>query len=142
MYKQNALDAVFNRPMSGLDVNNRFFSYAVAMFIYWMIVSMGLSLGFSPGIFLAQRWRFVGLHILEHGGNIRDAFAASWNMTRGYVLFFIGAACVQWVFLLFCASTGVGLFIGISLRDLMQANMYKKLHLDYDKDLSVCSRES
>src|SRR3990167_7992231 len=29
MYQQNAMDAVFNRPMSGFDVNNRFFSCAV-----------------------------------------------------------------------------------------------------------------
>lgn len=142
MYKQNALDAVFNRPMSGFDVNNRFFSYAVAMFFYWMIVAMASCLGVFPGLFLAQRWRFVGWYLLDHGGCVRNAFNVSWKMTKGYAWFLVGLSLVQWVFYVFCCSTIIFAIAAIALNRLVEASMYKKLHMEYDKDLSPCACEA
>jgi len=142
MYKQNALDIVFEKPMSGFDVNNRFFTYAVAMFVYWMIVLCASCLGFFPGLFLAQRWRFVGLYLLEHGGNVRRAFRSSWHMTKGYVWFFVGVSMIQWIICLFCGATLVLFVMAIAMNRLMEANMYKQLHKEYDKDLSLCSCEA
>lgn len=142
MYKQNALDIVFNRQMSGFDVTNRFFSYAVAMFMYWMIVSFASCFGFFPGLFLAQRWRFVGLHLLEHGGSARHAFSSSWNMTRGYFWFLVGISMIQWVLFFFCSPTIILIFVIIALNQMIDVNMYKKLHLDHDKDIAHCSCEA
>lgn len=142
MYKQNALDAVFGRQMNGFDVNNRFFSYAVAMFVYWMFVMFGFCLFFFPGLLLAQRWRFVGLHLLDHGGSVRQAFRSSWHMTRGYTWFLVGVSMIQWVLFIFGAPT---IFLGvmvIAINRLMDANIYKQLHIEYDKELFVCSCEA
>jgi hypothetical protein len=142
MYKQNALDAAFDRPMSGFDVNNRFFSYAVAMFVYWMVVAMASLCGFFPGLFLAQRWRFVGLYILDHGGNVRRAFSSSWSMTRGYIWFLIGVTMIQWLLFIFCSPTILLVVMAISLNRLIDAVMYKQLHMEYDKNLLICSCEA
>ena len=142
MYRQNALDASFNRPMSGFDINNRFFSYAVAMFFYWIIISSASLFFILPGLFLAQRWRFVGLYLLDHGGNIRRAFRASWVMTRGYVWFLIGISLLEWLLFLFCGSTVVLLVVALAMNRLIDANMYKLLHMEFDKDLALCSCEA
>lgn len=142
MYKQNALDVVFKRSMSGFDVNNRFFSYAVAMLVYWMIVFPAFLCGIFPGIFLAQRWRFVGLHILDHGGNVRNAFASSWKMTRGYVWFLVGVSMIQSIIFLFCGPTIIFALMAIALNRLIDANIYKQLHIEYDKGISVCACEA
>ncbi|MBP6870138.1 hypothetical protein KBC04_04600 [Candidatus Babeliales bacterium] len=142
MYKQNALDLVFNRTMSGFDVNNRFFSYAVAMFVYWMVVMIASCFGFLPGLFLAQRWRFVGLHLLYHGGSVREAFRSSWHMTRGYIWFLVGVSIIQWVIFSFCSPTLVLIVLAIALNRLIDANMYKQLHIEDDKNILLCSCES
>ena len=138
MYKQNALDATFHRSLSGFDINNRFFSYAVTMYVYWVLVIVTSGF-FFVGLFLAQRWRFVGLHILEHGGNVRQAFKASWRMTRGYVWFFIGVSLIQWLIWIFCACTIVGLIAATILCKLVDAQMYKQLHVEVDKGNTNCS---
>jgi hypothetical protein len=142
MYRQNALDCVFNRTMSGFDINNRFFSYAVAMFFYWTLVISGSLLFILPGLLLAQRWRFVGLYLLDHGGNIRRAFRASWIMTRGYSWFLVGISMIQWLLFLFCGSTIIFVLFALTINRLLDANMYKLLHMEFDKDLSICSCES
>lgn len=142
MYKQNALDAVFGRPMSGFDVHNRFFSYSVGMFLYWMIVSLASCSFVFPGIFLAQRWRFVGLYLLDHGGSVRRAFRLSWQMTRGYVWFLVGVSMIQWLLFVFCSSTILFFAMAVALNKLIDANIYKQLHMEYDKDLSLCSCEA
>lgn len=142
MYKQNALDAVFGRQMNGFDVNNRFFSYAVAMFVYWMFVMFASCLFIIPGLLLAQRWRFVGLHLLDHGGSVRHAFRSSWQMTRGYTWFLVGITMIQWILFIFCSPTIVLVVMAVAMNRLIDANMYKQLHMDYDKDLSVCSCEA
>lgn len=141
MYKQNALDAVFGRTINGFDVNNRFFSYAVAMFVYWMFVSLAACCFFLPGIFLAQRWRFVGWHLLDHGGSVRKAFRSSWNMTRGYIWFLFGISMIQWMLFIFCSPTLVFVVMAIAINRLIDASMYKQLHMEYDKDLTLCSCE-
>ncbi len=142
MYRQNALDSAFNRPMSGFDINNRFFSYVVAMFFYWIIVWSASLLFILPGLFLAQRWRFVGLYLLDHGGNIRRAFRASWVMTRGYVWFLVGVSMFEWLLFLFCGSTVLLLILALAMNRLIDANMYKLLHMEFDKDLALCSCEA
>ncbi len=142
MYRQNALDVTFDRQMNGFDVNNRFFSYAVAMFVYWMFVMFASSLFFLPGVLLAQRWRFVGLHLLDHGGSVRQAFRSSWQMTRGYIWFLVGVSMIQWILFIFCAPTLFLAVMAIAINRLIDANMYKQLHMDYDKDLSLCSCEA
>ena len=142
MYRQNALEIVFNRKLSGFDVNNRFFSYAVAMFFYWLIVALAACLFLFPGLFLAQRWRFVGLHLLDHGGNIRQAFRSSWQMTRGYIWFLIGISMIQWLLFLFCSATVVLFFLVMAFNRLIDAQMYKLLHMEYDKDLAICACEN
>jgi hypothetical protein len=142
MYRQNALDAAFNRPMSGFDINNRFFSYVVAMFFYWIIVWSASLVFLLPGLFLAQRWRFVGLYLLDHGGNIRRAFRASWVMTRGYIWFLIGVSLLEWMLFLFCGSTIILLVLALAINRLVDANMYKLLHMEFDKDLALCSCEA
>lgn len=141
MYKQNALDIVFHRSMSGFDVNNRFFSYAVAMFVYWMIVLPLSFPGLLPGLFLAQRWRFVGLHLLDHGGSVHHAFRSSWRMTRGYVWFFVGVSMIEWMLFIFCSPTIAFGLMAVAFNRLIDASMYKQLHMEYDKDLSLCSCE-
>ncbi len=142
MYKQNALDAVFGRTMSGFDVSNRFFSYAIAMFFYWMIITCATGLLVFPGLFLAQRWRFAGLYILDHGGNVKEGFRSSWKMTRGYMWFLIGLSMIQWMLFVFCGSTIVFTIIALSVNRLVDANVYKILHMEYDKNLSVCACEA
>ena len=142
MYRQNALDVVFGKKMSGFDVNNRFFSYAVAMFVYWTIVALASCFALFPGILLAQRWRFVGLHLLDHGGSVRESFRSSWGMTRGYIWFFVGVSMIQWLLFLFCSSTIILALMAIAMNRIMDASIYKQLHMEYDKDLSVCSCES
>jgi hypothetical protein len=142
MYKQNALDALFGRHMNGFDVNNRFFSYAVAMFVYWMFVILGLFLFVFPGLFLAQRWRFVGLHLLDHGGSVRQAFRSSWHMTRGYMWFLVGVSMIQWIFFIFCCPTIILIGMAIAMNRLIDVSMYKQLHTEYDKDLMLCSCEA
>lgn len=142
MYRQNALDSVFNRPMSGFDVNNRFFSYAVAMFFYWIMTACGSLFFFLPGLLLAQRWRFVGLYLLDHGGSIRRAFRASWVMTRGYIWFLVGISMMQWLLFLFCGSTIILVVLAFAMNRLIDANIYKLLHMDFDKDLALCSCEA
>jgi|GEM_PF-1311860 len=138
MNQQNALDIAFKRKMSGFDINNRFFSFAFATLIYTCIVGLAMPI-FFIGIFLAQRWRFVGLHILEHGGNIRQAFKASWRMTRGYVWFFIGIYIVEWLLTLMIGWTVIGYFVVVVMNCLVNAHMYKQLHMEMDKDIEVCS---
>jgi hypothetical protein len=142
MYRQNALDCVFNRPLSGFDVNNRFFSYAVAMFFYWIITACASLFFIIPGLLLAQRWRFVGLYLLDHGGNVRRAFRASWVMTRGYSWFLVGISMMQWLLFLFCGSTIVLIIVAMVMNRLIDANMYKLLHMEFDKDLAICSCEA
>jgi len=142
MYKQNALDYVFKRPMSGFDVNNRFFSYAVAMFIYWIIVSISTVFGFFPGLFLSQRWRFVGLHLLDHGGSVRDAFHSSWGMTHGYMWFLVGVSLVQLLLFIICSPTVLFILAAIVINRLVDAQIYKILHIEYDRNLSSCSCEA
>jgi hypothetical protein len=142
MYKQNALDTTFGRQMNGFDVNNRFFSYAVAMFVYWMFVMFASIFFFLPGLFLAQRWRFVGLHLLDHGGSVRNAFRSSWNMTRGYIWFLVGVSMIQWILFIFCSPTLILIGMAVAMNKLIDANMYKQLHMEYDKDLSICSCEA
>ncbi|MBV8660801.1 MAG: hypothetical protein JO129_01485 [Candidatus Dependentiae bacterium] len=142
MYSQNALDVVFGRKMSGFDINNRFFSYAVAMFVYWMAVMIASCFFLLPGLFLAQRWRFVGLFILDHGGNIRQAFRSSWQMTHGYIWFLVGISMLQWLLFAFTSPTILFGIVAAALNGLIDANMYKQLHMEYDKDLSVCSCEA
>lgn len=142
MYKQNALDVVFNRRMSGFDVNNRFFSYAVAMFMYWMIVSFATCFFFLPGLFLAQRWRFVGLHLLDHGGSVWDSFRASWNMTRGYIWFLAGISMIQWVLFVFCSPTLILILFAVAFNRLLDATIYKQLHIEYDKEIMICACEA
>ena len=142
MYRQNALDAAFGRHMSGFDVTSRFFSYAVAMFFYWMFVMVASCLFLLPGILLAQRLRFVGLYLLDHGGNVRQAFRSSWKMTRGYIWFLFGVSMIQWLLFLFCSPTIIFIVMAIAMNRLIDANMYKQLHIEYDKDLSACSCEA
>ena len=142
MYRQNALDATFNRPMSGFDVNNRFFSYAVAMFFYWMIVSVASCCFVLPGLFLAQRWRFAGLHLLDHGGSVRKAFRSSWQMTHGYMWFLVGISMIQSILFIFCSPTIILIVMAIAMNRLIDATIYKQLHMEYDKDLSICSCEA
>ena len=142
MYKQNALDATFGRQMNGFDVNNRFFSYAVAMFVYWILVGLASCFFFIPGLLLAQRWRFVGLYLLDHGGSVRQAFRASWHMTKGYIWFLVGMSMIQWILFIFCGPTLVLIVMAVAMNRLIDANMYKLLHMEYDKDLSICSCEA
>ncbi|MGZ6251152.1 MAG: hypothetical protein ACXWL2_03930 [Candidatus Chromulinivorax sp.] len=142
MYRQNALDATFNRPMNGFDVNNRFFSYAVAMFLYWMFVWIGLSFLFLPGIFLAQRWRFAGLYILDHGGCVRQAFNSSWYMTKGYMWFLVGISMIQWLIFVLCSPTIILVVIAVAINRLIDAHIYKQLHMEYDKNIEICSCEN
>lgn len=141
MYKQNALDLVFKRTPSGFDVNNRFFSYAVAMCMYWIIISCATCFFFFPGLFLSQRWRFFGLHLLDHGGSILASFKASWQMTRGYVWFLAGISMIQWLLFMFCSPTLVFIAFAIALNHMVDANIYKQLHIEYDKDITTCSCE-
>ena len=138
MYKQNALDATFHRNLSGFDINNRFFSYTVAMYLYWMLIILTSGLFFF-GFFLAQRWRFVGLHILEHGGTVRQAFKASWRMTHGYVWFFIGISLIQWLLLIFSACTIIGWIAAVALCELIETHLYKQLHVEMYSDNANCS---
>jgi hypothetical protein len=112
------------------------------MFVYWMIVSMASIFGFFPGLFLAQRWRFVGLYLLDHGGNVRQAFHSSWHMTRGYIWFLVGVTMIQWLLFIFCSPTILFVIIAIPLNRLIDASMYKQLHMEYDKNLSICSCEA
>lgn len=141
MYRQNALDIVFGRNMSGFDVNSRFFSYAVAMFFYWMFVIFASCCFLLPGILLAQRLRFAGLHLLDHGGSVRAAFRSSWIMTRGYIWFLFGVSMIQSLLFLFCSPTIVLIIMAVAMNRLIDATMYKQLHVEYDKDLSECSCE-
>lgn len=141
MYRQNALDSVFGRELSGFDVNNRFFSYALAMFFYWIIVAGASCLFLLPGLFLAQRWRFVGLYLLDHGGNLRKAFYSSWVMTRGYMWFLAGISMLQWLIFLFCGVTVFCVFFALTINRLIDAIIYKQLHMEFDKNLAVCSCE-
>lgn len=141
MYKQNALDAAFDRPMSGFDVNNRFFSYAVAMFFYWMLVLLASCLGFFPGIFLAQRWRFAGLYLLDHGGNVRQAFRSSWNMTQGNVWFLVGVSMIQGFLFMLCSPTMLFVLAAVALNKIIDAMIYKQLHIKEDEKVLVCACE-
>lgn len=142
MYRQNALDIVFNRQVNGFDVNNRFFSYAVGMFVYWIAVALAACFFFFPGLLLAQRLRFAGWHLLDHGGNVRYAFRSSWRMTRGYTWFLVGVSMIQWIIFIFCGATLFLIIISLAINRLIDANIYKQLHMEYDKDLSLCSCES
>lgn len=141
MYKQNGLDIVFGRPISGFDINNRFFSYTIAMFFYWSLVSFASCFFFVPGLFLAQRWRFVGLYLLDHGGNIRKAFKISSAMSCGYIWFLIGVSMVQWLIFIFCSATIIGIILAIAINRSIDAQIYKLLHIEFDKDLKQCSCE-
>lgn len=137
MNKQNALDIAFKRSMSGFDMNNRFFTFAVAMLIYAIIVIFTIPL-FFLGLFLAQRWRFVGLHLLEHGGSIRQAFKASWRMTRGCVWFFIGISIIEWFLTVMISWTIIGYFVVVIMSYLIDAHLYKQLHMEMDRDIALC----
>jgi len=138
MNQQNALDVTFKRSMSGFDINNRFFTFAVAMLIYGMIVSVTMPVLFL-GLFLAHRWRFVGLHLLEHGGTIRQAFKASWRMTRGCVWFFIGISMIEWLLMFMISWTIIGFFVVVIMSYLIDAHLYKQLHMEMDKDIALCN---
>lgn len=138
MNKQNALDIAFKRSMSGFDMNNRFFTFALAMSIYGIIVTFTIPL-FFLGLFLAQRWRFVGLHLLEHGGSIRQAFKASWRMTRGCVWFFIGISIIEWFLTVMISWTIIGYFVVVIMSYLIDAHLYKQLHMEMDKDIALCN---
>jgi hypothetical protein len=142
MYEQNALEIVLQRKLSGFDVNNRFFSYNLAMLMYYPLVILGLILGIVPGILLAQRWKFVGLHILDHGSTIRQAFRASWKMTHGYSWFLVGISIIQWLVFLCVAPTIIVIVGAIIFNKIVDAIIYKQLHVDHDKDISTCVCEN
>jgi hypothetical protein len=142
MYKQNALDEVFGRKLLGLDVTNRFFSYVMVTILYGTLVWMGMMAFVIPGMFLAQRWRFAGLHILEHGGSVRHACAASWRMTHGYVLFLAVISVLQWLVFMFSACFIVGTVFGIMFNNFVDVVVYKHLHTDFEQDEAVCACES
>ncbi len=142
MYKQNALDEVFGRKLLGLDITSRFFSYLVVSLLYATLVWFGTMFFVIPGIVLAQRWRFAGLHILQHGGSVRHACTASWRMTRGYVLFLAVISALQWLVFMFSACFVVGAVFGMMFNNFVDVVMYKHLHTDFEQDVSVCACES
>ncbi len=112
------------------------------MFVYWILVGLASCFFFIPGLLLAQRWRFVGLYLLDHGGSVRQAFRASWQMTKGYIWFLVGMSMIQWILFIFCGPTLVLIVMAVAMNRLIDANMYKLLHMEYDKDLSICSCEA
>jgi len=138
MYRQNALEATFDRPLSGFSINNRFFIYLIVTFLSSLLTLLTLPFLFL-GVFLGQRLRFVGLHVLEHGGNIRHAFKVSWNITRGYVLFLIGVSLLQWIILFLASWTLIGIYPGMIFSVLIDTHLYKQLQNQNEDELDTLS---
>lgn len=127
MYIQNSLDIALKKRMSGFDINDRFFSYFIGVSFYWIIVALGVICLILPGLFLAQRFRFVGFFLLDQGGSIRHAFKQSWIMTKGNVWFLIGVSVLQWSLYLFSVPTVILIFFTMIIKILVDANLYKQL---------------
>ena len=72
-------------------------NYVVVNILLGIIIVIGCFLCIIPGIFLAVRLQFVGIHVLQHPEDgISGAFEKSWKMTKGnfWNLFLLGVLAV------------------------------------------------
>lgn len=129
MIVQNALDLAFDSQMRGFTLKGALFSYicTIAFFvtsrniildysefflemfssvmqnsiilnIIFLMISFTISFLY---LYIFQRIRFTGLHILEYRSGIIKAFQASYAMTRGNIFFLFLISIVQ-VLILLC----------------------------------------
>ncbi len=91
------------RPSVILGVFRRYFTLLGAFFLYILGGTIGLILLVVPGIIFLFRYYYAMLAIVDEGLGIRDAFAWSAEITKGYVmklfLLNLGWAALTWALL-------------------------------------------
>ena len=85
--------------------------FAVCQFIYGLVVILGLFFFILPGAFIAVRWFFAPLYLIDHpDAGIGEALQASWEKTKGHYWQLFGLGFLATII----AGSGVLLcFIGV-----------------------------
>ena len=106
--------------------------FAVCQFIYGLVVILGLFFFILPGAFIAVRWFFAPLYLIDHpDAGIGEALQASWNKTEGlfWPLFGLGLAAtiVTISGILLCC---IGIYFTMIIAYVAQVMTYRMLWND------------
>jgi hypothetical protein len=115
----------------GLSVSV-YVKFAVCQFIYGLAVVLGFAFFIVPGVFIAVRWVFAPLYLIDHpNAGIGEALQASWNKTEGlfWPLFGLGLAAtiVTISGILLCC---IGLYFTMIIAYVAQVMTYRMLWND------------
>lgn len=92
------------------------------------MVILGLLFLIVPGIYLAIRYQFFAVYIIDKNMGVMDALKASWKLTEGKVmeLFTLGLFSLG-VILLGILALGVGILVAMPVVYLAQLSAYEQL---------------
>jgi len=119
------------------DIDRRWIYFAFGSLIKGVLVFLGLLLFIVPGVYLAIRWMFSGLYIIDHGMRPLEALKASSELTEGHRLklfwFTLVATLLTLLSVLFFV---VGLFVAVAVINLTVIMLFWKLQeLQYKKSI-------
>lgn len=117
--------------------DKRWIYFAFGSLIKGGLIFLGLLLFIVPGVYLAVRWMFSELYIIDHGMRPLEALKASSALTAGYrwklLLYMFTAVVLSLVSILFLV---VGLFVAMAVLNLATIMLFWKLQeLQYHKSL-------
>lgn len=117
--------------------DQRWIYFAFGSLIKSVLIFIGLLLFIVPGIYLAVRWMFSELYIIDQGMRPLEALKASSELTAGYrwklFWYVLAAIALSLVSLLFLI---VGLFVAVAVLNLTTIMLFWKLQeLQYKKSI-------
>ena len=106
--------------------------FVVCQFIYGLVVILGQLFFILPGAFIAVRWFFAPLYLIDHpDAGIGEALQASWEKTKGHYwqLFGLGflATIIAGSGVLLC---GIGIYFTLIISYAAQVIAYRMLWKD------------
>lgn len=107
---------------------SRFVDFAVTNIVLMIMVCLGLIFFIVPGIYLAIRFGYAPILVVDKGMSFSDALTGSTNMTRGNMwgLFGIGLAMIGLI-VVGALALGVGLLLAVPVAMVAQGYVYNRL---------------
>jgi uncharacterized membrane protein len=119
------------------DIDRRWIYFAFGSVIKTVLILLGLLLFIVPGVYLAVRWMFSELYIIDKGMRPLEALKASSELTAGYrgkLFLYVLLAIV--ITLLSALLAIIGVFAAIALLNLTTIMLFWKLQeLQYKKSI-------